>query len=271
MRYCEIHHAWAILASVLVLFVLNGCTGSTPKTGGIPNTKTYLSYALEATERGDWVAAYRLMEDALIAEDPALRLEVEALIGKFPQIRDAAFESFSKESLENTYQNHGEQAWLIEEERLSIYEATLATPEQTAQAWLNYQEVYGDRIIKSQIASKIRLEAMAEKRMSDNEFEQEIQHALMSGTHVRIGGIRDLLKGVVVDLTLRKQALARFGRPSRTFESNTILTWAVRVEDNKYSILAEFFRDKEGVTHSLVMAFDESLVLSEAAMVRVVK
>jgi hypothetical protein len=224
-----------------------------------------------ATERGDWVAAYRLMEDALVAEDPTLRQEAKNLVDKYPQIRDAAFESFSRESLESTYQEHGEQAWKIEEERLSIYEATLATPEKAAQARHNYQEVYGDRILKSRAAKNIRLEAMEVKWSSDNEFEQEIQHALMSGSLVRVGSIRDLLKGMIVDQTLRKEALARFGRPSRTFESNTILTWAVRVEDNKYSILARLFRDKGGVTHSLVMAFDETLVLSEVAMVRIVK
>lgn len=271
MRVSVIHDVWLIPTSALVLFVLVGCTGPGPKTNGIPNAKTYLEYSVKATERGDWVAAYRLMEEALITEDTALRKEAESLLDKYPRIRDAAYETFSKESLENTYKTHGEQAWLIEEERISIYEITLATPEQASQARHNYQEVYGDLIKHAQTEKNIRLDANTEKHRSDKAFEQEIQYALVSGEVDRMGNIRNLLKGIEVGQTLRKHALARFGRPHRTFEAHTILTWPVRVEGDKYSILEEFVRNLGGVTHSLVMAFDKSLVLSDMAMVRVVK
>jgi hypothetical protein len=283
--YLDIHsetasNAFVSLArkGLLVVFLgyyMSGCSGVASTKQSPPTIDDYVNYYLDparqAIDRKDWQAAYRLLEDALVTEDPALRQKANNLVEKYPQIRGAAFTTFSKESFESTYRAHGDRAWVIEEERLSIFQLTLATPEEAAQGWRNFQDIYGEQIKKSQTAKKIRFDAMQAARKTDIEFEQEIQLALLPGTLAPMGDMQDLLKGFKVGQTLREQALARFGRPSRTFESNTILTWAVRVEGDNYSILVDFVRSHEGVTHSLVMSFDESLVLSEVAMVRVVK
>jgi hypothetical protein len=262
---------WASFVALVTLIVLVGCTSTAPKAVTVPDTRTYLGYSVEAIARNDWEAAYRLMEDALVAEDPALRQEANDLVEKYPQIRDAAFTSFSKASLENTYSSHGERAWSIEEKRLLLYQRTLATPEQARQAWFNFKEVYAERILRAEAKNQALLDTSLADQESRAEFAQEIEHAHLAGNITLRGNVEDLLRGLKIGQTSRKQAIASFGRPSRSFESNKILTWAVRVENDQYYFLQDFIRTRDGVTHSLILVFDESRLLTAARLVKVIK
>jgi hypothetical protein len=233
--------------------------------------RTWLIYANGAVDRKDWPAAYRLMEDTLVSDDPGIRKEAMNLVEKYPQIRQGAYETFSVDSLEMTYIVHGKRAWSIENDRLSIYQKTIATPEQYKQAIHNYQEVFGTRIAESQ---GVGAESHVTKVLRASQ-EKEYQHELQEVVHAKPPGLngetRHLLESLKRGQTSRRQALALLGKPSRRFEANTILTWPVRVNEDKYSILPSFERNQEGVTDSLILIFDHDAVLDQASLVRIVK
>jgi len=234
--------------------------------------KAWLIYSTDAVDRKDWPAAYRLMEDTLVSDDPGIRKEAMDLVEKYPQIRQAAYETFSVDSLEMTYIVHGKRAWTIENDRLSIYQKTIATPEQYKQAIYNYQEVFGTRMAESH--KEIGAESYVIKQIKAS-HEQEYQDELHELSHTKPsslnGEIHYLLESLKHGQTSRKQALALLGKPSRRFEANAILTWPVRVDEDRYTILPRFQRTQEGVTHSLILIFDHDALLDQASLVRIVK
>jgi len=252
-----------ILAVAVLCFLIAGCASNSPRT--------YLNYSHDAVERKDWDAAYRLMEDALVSNDPHLRKEASDLVDSHPQIRQAASDTFSKESLENTYRLHGERAWSIEKDRLSVYQRSLATPEQFKQAAQNYQDVYGSLIAESQEKERAVLEARQLKERPLREFEKELEIALASSQLETKGSVSHLLESLTKSNISRKQAVALLGKPDGRFESFTILTWPLRVEGDNYIVLPNFLRSQQGVTHSLVLIFNEAGMLTERSLVRIVK
>ena len=233
--------------------------------------RIWLLHANEAVDRKDWPAAYRLMEDTLVSDDPGIRKEAMNLVEKYPQIRQGAYETFSVDSLEMTYIVHGKRAWSIENDRLSIYQRTIATPEQYEQASHNYQEAFGTRIAESQGISAEPHVTELLRASQEREYQHELQEAVHTKPTGLSGEIDHLLESLKRGQTSRKQALALLGKPSRSFEANTILTWPVRVDEDKYAILPRFERNQEGVTHSLILVFDQEAVLDQASLVRIVK
>jgi hypothetical protein len=252
-----------ILGVAVLCFLIAGCASNSPRT--------YLNYSYDAIERRDWDAAYRLMEDALVSNDPSLRKEAGDLVERYPQIRQAASDSFSKESLENTYRRHRERAWSIEKDRLSVYQRSLATPEQFKQATQNYQDVYGALIAESEEREKAALEARQLKDKPLREFEKEVELAQASSQLETKGNVSHLLEALANGNFSRKQAIALLGKPDAWFESFTILTWPLRIEGDNYTVLPQFIRSQHGVTHSLVLVFNEAGVLTARSLVRIVK
>lgn len=251
------------LTTLALCLLLGACAGQTQRS--------YLGYSHDAVQRQDWQAAYRLMEDTLCSKDAGLRDEAMRLVKRYPQIRSAAFATFSTEALRESYRRHGERAWLIEKERLSWYQCSIATPEQYAQAEHNYQEVYGQMIAVRD--AELR-EADLARQQHDKPryaYEQEVAEALAAGRIVGKGSVDQLLQSLSIGELTRHEAVALLGRADLHLESFTILTWPLRVEGRLYTVLPRFVRSKEGVTHSLVLAFDADLILRDRSLVQVVK
>jgi hypothetical protein len=211
------------------------------------------------------------MEDALGSDDPSLHKEATGLVESYPQIRQAAYDTFSKESLKETYRIHHERAWSIEQNRLSIYQRTIATPDQYAEASRNYRDVYGALIVESQAKEQAGLETHQATEKPLREFEKDVEEALGGSQTATKGNTEHLLESLSIGNTSRKRAIALLGRPDGWFESYTILTWPIRIEGDGYIVLPHFIRSQEGVTHSLVLVFDQAGVLSERSLVRIVK
>lgn len=98
-------------------------------------------YALEAIKREDWEAGYRLLEDFVISDDVMLRLRTLQLFKDHPELLDAAPDTFSKISLEESRNTYGTSAIKIEKERLDLYEK-VAQPEAYSRALENFNHVF---------------------------------------------------------------------------------------------------------------------------------
>ena len=103
----------------------------------------FLQPAVEAVERGDMDAAYRLLEDYLGSEDKGFRDLSLEFLREHPQWEPAAFGTFSIKSLQETLAVHGERAKAIEHARLQIYK-TVATEAEYRQARENFEKVFPD-------------------------------------------------------------------------------------------------------------------------------
>jgi hypothetical protein len=268
-------------AVVVIIFFCCFIAGCETIPGRSP--RDYLDYANSAVDRKDWEAAYRLMEDALVSDDFELRAEANDLVSKYPQIVDAARESFSVEKLEETYRLHGERAFEIERERLSVYKRSLATPQDYEQAIEHFHAVYDFRIRAAQERQELNMVECAEARQKqESEKSWRLQHdpvaALLEELYEVVdkgnipsgsGNTAEMLESLKVDQTSRRDALAILGKPSRHFESATILTWFIRVQGEAYTVVPTQYGT--GVTHSLVLVFSRAGTLSEKSFVRIVR
>jgi len=104
----------------------------------------FLEHATEAAERGDMDAAYRLLEDYLGSQDKELKALSLQLLKDYPQIKPAALDTFSIQSLEETLLDHGEKAKAIEQARLEEYRS-IATKLEYQQARENFEKVFPNR------------------------------------------------------------------------------------------------------------------------------
>ena len=102
-----------------------------------------LENAVQAAERGDMDAAYRLLEDYLGLEDSELRARLLQLFVDYPQLKPAALDTFSIQSLEETLSAHGDRAKAIEQTRLELYR-TIATEQEYKQASENFEKVFSN-------------------------------------------------------------------------------------------------------------------------------
>lgn len=100
-----------------------------------------LGYALDALNREDWDAAYRLLEDLVVSTDETLKLRTLQLLDDHPELTDAALNTFSTHSLEQSRETYGSSAAAIERRRLEMFRA-IATPESYALAQGNYAQVF---------------------------------------------------------------------------------------------------------------------------------
>lgn len=231
-----------------------------------------VDFVEEAMRKNDWEQAYLLIEQALVSEDLIARYTARNLVERFPGIRKGALESFSTENLVAAYKINPDLSPSIQWKRLSIYQRTIATPEQHALALRNYKMVYGDGAAKIQsLKNQPMLDYVLIHDPLDNELAKELHDAVSEGRVVQYGKTQDLLDILIPGKTERKDVLALIGNPSGRFELNSILTWPFRIENEKYRLLSGFIRDQEGVTHSLVLQFDKKNVLVERTLVKVVK
>ena len=99
--------------------------------------------AIEAAERGDMGAAYRLLEDHLSSQDKELKALSMQVLEDYPQIKTAAPGTFSIPSLEETLNDHGEIAKAIEQSRLEMYRS-IANEQEYQQARENFETVFPD-------------------------------------------------------------------------------------------------------------------------------
>ena len=103
----------------------------------------FVKPATEAAERGDMDAAYRLLEDYLGSQDKELKALSLQLLEDYPQIKPAALNTFSIQSLKETLSDHGEKAKAIEQARLDMYRS-IATEQEFQQARDNFDKVFPD-------------------------------------------------------------------------------------------------------------------------------
>jgi hypothetical protein len=222
------------------------------------------------------------MEDALVSSDNDQRNEAYALVDEYPQIRDAARQSFSVKSLEETYRKHGERAFEIEADRLSVYQRSIATPQDYAEASKHFHTTYDSRIRAAQERKEkewAEFRAAQEEQASqrafriqhdpDFAFEDEIYEVVSKVHPVGTGNIDEILDFLKVGRVSRRDVLAKLGRPSRHFELATILTWFMRVEGSAYTIVPT--QHGPDVTHSLVLVFSREGILSEKSFVKIVR
>jgi hypothetical protein len=107
-----------------------------------PNTaQEQFGYALEAIKREDWEAGYRLLEDFVISDDEMLRLRTLQLFNDNHELLDAAPDTFSKLSLEESRHTYGTSAKIIERERLDLYKQ-VAQPEAYSRALENFNLIF---------------------------------------------------------------------------------------------------------------------------------
>lgn len=263
------------LGFFVLCFLIAGCA-----TNPAQSPRDYLAYAHSAINRQDWEAAYRLMEDALVSNDNSLRNEANELVRKYPEIPVAARKSFDVEHLEKTYSLHGERAFEIETDRLSVYQHSIATPQEYAQAVEHFHTAYDSLIRAAQEQKQLRwaeLRAAQEKEILENAIQrkQDPVYALEEfGAVAELpssikGNTVEMLESLKVGHTLRKDVLAKFGRPSRHFELATILTWFIRVDGDTYTVVPT--QHGTGVTHSLVLVFSREGALLEKSFVKIVR
>lgn len=105
--------------------------------------ESYLQYPRAALERGDTEAAYRLLEDGLVSEQPEIRKTVQQFLEQHPEILEGAKHSFTTVSLKESIAAYGvDKASEIELHRLSIYRTAVPTDDfELAQR--NYNSVFG--------------------------------------------------------------------------------------------------------------------------------
>lgn len=129
-----------VFAALILSALLASCTIKAPWD---IKPKNYLDYASEAIERHAWEAAYRLLEDSLVSNDPNTRDRAYTLVKQHPLISQGAKESFSVDRLTEINRINDHVAWSIEKSRLARYQSTIATPAEYEQAVLNYTLVFG--------------------------------------------------------------------------------------------------------------------------------
>jgi hypothetical protein len=263
------------IPSLCVLCFLIAASAGCETTRDLSSAE-YLAHSHTAIERQDWDAAYRLMEDALVSSEDGQRNEAYALVDEYPQIRDAARQSFSVKSLEETYRKHGERAFEIEANRLSVYQHSIATPKDYEEAIKHFHTTYDPGIR----AAQVRKEAAQEEGASQKAFriqhdpdfalDEEIYEIVYKGVQPRVtGNIDEMLEFLKVGQVSRRDVLAKLGKPSRHFELATILTWFIRVDGDAYTVVPT--QHGTGVTHSLVLVFSREGTLSEKSFVKIVR
>lgn len=259
----------SILVFFLAAMLSGGCMNLIPMP---QSNRPPADYVGEAIEKQDWPQAYLLIERDLVSNNLLDRYKAKTLVEKFPSIRLGAVETFNTEALEGFYRINPMVAASIQWERLSIFKRSIGTDELYSKALNNYQTVFGiQEANRQQIKNQRSFQRELINDASDNETANELFDAISMGRMVRNGKTKDLLDLLPVGKVTRKDVFALIGNPSGRFESNLILTWPLRIDKDNYKILPIFERDEKGVTHSLVLSFNQNRVLTERALVRVTK
>jgi hypothetical protein len=148
--YSPLAHVQILLTSIFIapiMVVVDAIVDediNVPKSSNLTTMNTepeQFGYALEAIKREDWEAGYRLLEDLVISGDEMLRVRTLQLFKDHPELLDAAPDTFSKISLEESRDTYGTSAIKIEKERLDLYER-VAQPEAYSRALENFNHVF---------------------------------------------------------------------------------------------------------------------------------
>ena len=97
--------------------------------------------ASAAIDRDDWEAGYRALEGCLLTKNDMVREVCFYQITKHPELREAAKQTFSESSLNNSKALHGDSAMEVELQRLAIYEH-VATLEELVSARINVHKIF---------------------------------------------------------------------------------------------------------------------------------
>lgn len=149
---------------------------------------SYVDRAEQAIQNRQWEVAYRFLEDGFASNRPESRAKVIALFEKYPEIRSAALNTFSSDSLSNSIVRYGARiSWEIETNRLELY-MQAANPPDFEIAKINMERSFADiykqeaeRKRLAQLSEEQRQQAADEKRRTDqNEIARRMESRLQT-------------------------------------------------------------------------------------------
>jgi hypothetical protein len=105
-------------------------------------SETYLYWSERAVKRGDWQAAYRLLESALVSPNPLEWKKARVLLDEYPKVMGGALKSFSIEKLLDSKRKFGDEAAGMERDRLAVFRL-IASREDYEDALKNLDSVFG--------------------------------------------------------------------------------------------------------------------------------
>ena len=106
-----------------------------------PEEEKAIEEATDSINRQDWQAAYRSLEDCLISRNRKIRDLCNYQIKRYPELLEAARQTFSVSALKYSKATHGDSALNIERQRMTIYERN-AMLEDVAVASINMHKVF---------------------------------------------------------------------------------------------------------------------------------
>lgn len=119
-----------------------------------PYQGNFRERGIAAAGRGDWEAAYRFSEDALLSDDSSKRLDARQFILSNPKIYQAAAQTFHATALNESIQKYGEtSAYSIEENRLLAYK-TVASSEDYGVAANTFDRIFDEAKKRKEIRAR---------------------------------------------------------------------------------------------------------------------
>jgi hypothetical protein len=128
-----------VVTDAIIDVVANTPTSKGPKSR-ITDWQQF-EYAMDAINRNDWEAGYRLLEDFVASDDEILRMRTLQLFEDHSELLDAAPETFSEAALEESKSMYGAQAITIEQRRLELYRV-VAEPDAYSRAQQGFLRVF---------------------------------------------------------------------------------------------------------------------------------
>jgi hypothetical protein len=114
-----------------------------PVVDTVPYSAQSLGWCKQAIGRGDWQAAYRLLEGALVSADPQEWNKAHELIRHHPRLIAGALESFSLAKLHSSKVTYGDAAASLESDRLAVFRLVASKKDYEA-ALANLNAVFRD-------------------------------------------------------------------------------------------------------------------------------
>ena len=146
---------------VLLVMVLVGCAAQV----------SYVDRAEQALQNHQWEVAYRFLEDGFTSNKPETKARALELFKAYPEVRSAAFNTFSKDSLSTSRVRYGARiSWEIEINRLQMYkEAANNADYEIAKA--NVEQSFAD--VVTQENERIRLVQLSEEEKRADKARKE--------------------------------------------------------------------------------------------------
>lgn len=148
--------------------------------------KQHKEDAVKSAAIRDWDSAYRNLEDALVDKDPALRKSALDIVTQEPNVRAAAVNSFSFESLKKSLATWGIDSGYAREKLRLEYFSKFATSEEIKAAAENLEKVRRDLAIEKNVVDHRTAELMVTNTVfnafsldSQNEFKKRFPTLLV--------------------------------------------------------------------------------------------